>query len=69
MSEGSKDYKSYRNSAILFMISGIVFIILTIIKIYFLPIGIALVIVGTGIWQKSRKIKENEQGNSTRVTQ
>ena len=60
MSEGSKDHKSYRNSAIMFMISGIVFIILCISKIYFLPIGIALVIVGIGIWQKSRKIKENE---------
>lgn len=31
MSEGSKNYKSYRTSAILFMISGIVFISLSII--------------------------------------
>ncbi|MFC1952131.1 hypothetical protein ACFLV8_00650 [Chloroflexota bacterium] len=69
MSEGSKDYTSYRNSAILFMTSGLVFIILSIIKIYFLAIGIALVIVGMGIWQKSRKIKENEQGNSSEVNQ
>ncbi len=69
MSEGSKDYTSYRNSTILFMTSGLVFIILSIIKIYFLAIGIALVIVGMGIWQKSRKIKENEQGNSSEVNQ
>ena len=59
MSGGSKNYKSYRNSAILFMISGIVFIILSISKIYFLPIGIALVIVAIGIWQQSRKVKNN----------
>jgi len=59
MSGSSKNYKSYRNSAILFIISGIVFIILSIIKIYFLPIGIALVIIGIGIWQQNRKIKKN----------
>jgi len=59
MSGGSKNYKSYRNSAILFMISGIVFIILSISKIYFLPIGIALVIIGIGIWQQSRNVKKN----------
>ena len=69
MSESSKNYKSYRNSAILFMISGIIFITLGFsvgivsggIAIY-LPIGIALLIVSMGIWQKSRKIKKNEQG-------
>ncbi|GAI37526.1 unnamed protein product, partial [marine sediment metagenome] len=64
-------YKSYRTSAILFIISGIVFIILGIVTsiivgiatsriAIFLPIGIALLIVGMGIWQKSRKIKEDE---------
>ncbi|MFC1983824.1 hypothetical protein ACFLVO_02270 [Chloroflexota bacterium] len=68
MSEGSKNRKSYRTSALLFMISGIVFIILCIIPgriTVFLPIGIALLIIGMGIWQNSRKIKENEQGNSS----
>ena len=59
MSVNSKNYKSYRNSAILFMIGGMVFIILSISKIYFLPIGIALVIIGIGIWQQSRKVKKN----------
>jgi len=63
MSEGSKNYKSYRTSALLFMISGIIFIVLTITKIYFLPIGIALLIIGVGIWQQSHKIKGNKQGN------
>lgn len=53
------------------MISGIVFIILGIVTsiivgivtsriAIFLPIGIALLIVSMGIWQKSRKIKEND---------
>jgi membrane-bound ClpP family serine protease len=72
MSEDSKNYKSYRTSAILFLISGIVFICLSIIPdriAIFLPIGIALLIIGMGIWQKSRKIKENEQGNSSEVNQ
>jgi hypothetical protein len=59
MSEGSKSYKSYRNSAILFMISGVIFIILCISKIYFLPVGIALVIIGMGIWKQSSKVKDN----------
>lgn len=67
MSESPNSYKSYRTSATLFMISGIVFIILSILgdKIYFLPIGIALVIVSLVIWQKSRKIQEKEQDNSS----
>lgn len=78
MSEGSKNYKSYRTSAILFLISGIIFIILGIVTsiiegiaasriVIYLPIGIALLIVSKGKWQKSRKIKENEQGNSSEV--
>jgi len=72
MSESSKNFKSYRNSAILFWISGIIFIILVTVtgKIaIYLPIGIALFIVGMGIWQKSRKIKESEQGSSSEVNQ
>ena len=63
MSESSKNYKSYRTSAILFMISGIILISLGSVTgriAIFLPIGIALLIIGIGIWQKSRKIKENE---------
>ena len=57
MSQSSPGRKSYRTSAILFVISGMVFLILTASggRIYFLPIGIALVIVGLAIWQKSRE--------------
>ena len=72
MAKSSKNYKSYRTSAKLFMISGIIFIILSIaanrVAIY-LPIGIALLIVGIAIWQKSRKIKENDSDNSSEVNQ
>ena len=59
MSESSKSYKSYRTSAILFMISGFIFIILSVFsgKIgVFLPIGIALVIISIGFWQRSKKL-------------
>ena len=65
MSENPKNRKSYRTSALLFMISGIIFIILAIIKIYFLPIGIALFIVGVVIWQRSRNAKGKNSGNSS----
>ena len=71
MPESSKNYKWYRTSARLFMISGITFIIASILgdKIYFSPIGIALLIIGMGTWRQSRKIKENEQDNSSEVNQ
>ena len=63
MAESSKSYKSYRTSAILFMISGILLIIIGLVgdKIYLLPIGLALVALSLGIWLKSRRIKENGQ--------
>ena len=71
MSDNSKSYKSYKTSAILFMISGTIFIIVSILggKIYFSPIGIALLIIGMGMWRQSHKIKENEQDNSSEVSQ
>jgi len=71
MSESSKKYKSHRTSARLFMISGTILIIASILgpKIYFIPIGIALLIIGMGIWRQSHKIKENEQDNSSEVIQ
>ena len=71
MSESSKSYKSYRTSAILFMISGILLIIIGLAgdKIYLLPIGLALVTISLVIWQKSHKIKENEQDNSSEGNQ
>ena len=66
MSESSKSYKSYRTSAILFMISGILLIMVGLVgdKIYLLPIGIALVALSLDIWQKSSRIHEKEQNNS-----
>ena len=66
MSESSKSYKSYRTSAILFMISGILLIIIGLMgdKIYLLPIGLALVALSLVIWQKSRRIHKEEQNNS-----
>ena len=71
MSESSKNYKSYRTSAIMFMISGVILVIVSILgdKIYLLPIGIALLIISMGIWRKSHKIKEAEQDNSSEVNQ
>ena len=71
MSESSKSYKSYRTSARLFMISGVLLIVVSILgdKIYLLPIGMALLIVSMGIWRQSHKIKEAEQDNSSEVNQ
>ena len=50
--------KSYKTAAKLFSISGIIFIVVGIIsgKIgIYLPIGIALFIIGTIFWQRSQK--------------
>ena len=69
MSENSKNYKSHRTSGIIFSISGLVFVTLSINTVYLLPIGIALLVIGMGLWQRSRKIKGNEQGNSSEVNQ
>ena len=54
----SKNLKSYKTSAILFSISGFIFIILSTVsgKVgLFLPIGIALIIVSIVFWQSTRK--------------
>jgi len=72
MAKSSKNYKSYRTSGILFMISGITFIILSIVTgrvAKYLAIGIALLIVGIALWQESRKIMENNSDNSSEVNQ
>ena len=71
MPNSSKNSKSYRTSARLFNISGVILIIVSILgdKIYLLPIGIALLIVGVGIYRQSLKIKEAEQDNSSEVNQ
>ncbi|MFC1932819.1 hypothetical protein ACFLXU_04230 [Chloroflexota bacterium] len=71
MPDISKNSKSYRTSAILFVFSGVVLIVVSILgdKIYLLPIGIALLVVAMGIWRQSHKIKETEQDNSSEVNQ
>jgi len=57
-SESSKKLKSYRTAAILFSISGLLFIIVTAVSsnIVFLPVGIALVIISIVFWQQGRKL-------------
>ena len=54
----SKNPKSYRTAAILFSISGVLFMIVTAISgnIAFLPVGIALVIISIVFWQQGRKL-------------
>ena len=67
-----KEAKRMRTAAILFSISGLLFIIVGItVGIVsgrigvFLPIGIALIIVSMGFWQRSKKPTYNEQENSS----
>jgi len=57
-SEPSKNLKTYKTAAILFSISGLLFIIVTVISsnIVFLPIGIALVIISIVFWQHGKKL-------------
>jgi len=58
--EPSKKLKAYKTAAILFSISGVIFIIEAAVssKIgVFLPVGIALVIISIAFWQQSKKLK------------
>jgi hypothetical protein len=57
-SEPSKNLKAYKTAAILFSISGLLFIIVTVVSsnIVFLPIGIALVIISIVFWQHGKKL-------------
>jgi membrane-bound ClpP family serine protease len=58
-SEPSKNPKSYRTAAILFSISGLIFIIVAAVSSkvgVFLAPGIALVIIGIALWQHSKKL-------------
>ena len=53
MDKQSEGVKSYKTGAILFAVSGLIFIILSIVsRIFFLPIGIALLIISLAIWQR-----------------
>ena len=57
-SEPSKNSKSYKTAAILFSISGLLFIIVTAVSknIVFLPVGIALIIISIVLWQHGKKL-------------
>jgi len=58
-SEPSKKLEAYKTAAILFSISGVIFIIEAAVssKIgVFLPVGIALVIISIVFWQHSKKL-------------
>ena len=57
-SESSKNIKSYKTAAILFSISGLLFIIVTAVSknIVFLPVGIALIIISIVFWQHGKKL-------------
>ena len=67
-SEPSKNPKASKAAAILFSISGLLFIIVSAIggNIAFLPIGIAMFVISIALWQHSRKpanaAGENERG-------
>jgi hypothetical protein len=56
-SESSKNLKAYKTAAILFTISGLLFIIVAVISshIVFLPVGIALIIISIVLWQQGKK--------------
>jgi hypothetical protein len=65
----SSNSKSYRIAAILFSISGLIFIIVGVVssKIgIYLPIGIVLGILSIGFWQRSEKLIDNEHQDSSK---
>jgi membrane-bound ClpP family serine protease len=58
-SKPARDSKAYRTAAALFAISGLLFIMVSAVsgKIgVFLPIGIALLIISIGFYQRSKKL-------------
>ena len=68
-SKSPKDLKSYKTAATLFAISGLIFIILSVVsgKIgVYLPVGIALVIISIAFWQLSKKLTDNEHKDSSK---
>lgn len=65
--QSSKNVKGYKTSAILFSISGLLLIIVGIVGdeiVFFLPIGIAFIIISIVIWQYSNKIAEKRDTDS-----
>jgi len=65
----SKNSKSYKTAATLYLISGLIFIILGIVtgKIgIYLTIGIAMVVLSLNFWQRSQKPTNSEHKNSSK---
>lgn len=58
--------KTYKDSATLFSIAGLLFIIVAVVgdQISVLPIGMAFVVISMALWQRSRKPSDNEQKNT-----
>lgn len=56
--EASKNPKASKAAAILFSISGLLFIIVFAIgsNVAYLPVGIALIIISIVLWHQSRKL-------------
>lgn len=68
MRRQSDESKPYRTAAVLFATSGIIFVILAGLARnvgVFMPIGIALVILSMGFWQRSRMPTGGEEGDSS----
>lgn len=68
-SKPSRNSKSYKTAATLFAISGLIFIIVSVVsgKIgVYLPVGIALAIISIGFWQHSKKLTSNEHKDSSK---
>ena len=70
MTRGSSDKPdSYRTAAILFAFSGLVFILVAAVsrKVgVFLPVGIGLIVLSMGFWQRSR-MSTNGEGEDSSV--
>jgi hypothetical protein len=67
-SKPSRNSKSYRTAATLFAISGLIFIIVSVVSAkigVYLPIGIALTILSIGFWQRNKKLTSNEHKDSS----
>jgi len=68
-SKSPRNSKSYKTAATLFAISGLIFIIVSVVsgKIgVYLPVGIALAIISIGFWQHSKKLTSNEYKDSSK---
>ncbi len=67
--KSSDNLNSYKTGAILFSISGIIFIVLSIVdEIFFLPIGIALMITSISFWQRSKYLAKDGHKDTNNPT-